>query len=217
MKNIFKPVLMITYALLIISCGGNQSKEEKNVTDSSHTIESTNVPANVEIKQEVDDTVALKNLTKEILILLKNNQYDSLANYFHPDSGVRFSPYAFVDPKKNVKLSGAEFTKAVISNKKFTWGNADGSGDSITLTIPEYIKKFVYNADFVHAKKTSVNKMIGSGNSLNNLQEIYPAAPFTESYDAGKHEMAWSSLRLVFNKVGHKFYLIAMVHDQWTI
>ena len=217
MKYLFKPVLVITSALLIISCSGNQSKEEKTVTESSQTEDSTQTSANLEIKPIVDDTIAIKNLTKEILTLLKNNEYQSLAHYFHPDLGVQFSPYAYVDTAKDVHLSAVEFTKAFNSNKKFTWGDADGTGDPINLTIPEYFKRFVYNADFLNAEKTAVNKMIGVGNSLNNLEEVYPSALYTENYDPGKHEMAWSALRLVFKKEANKFYLIAIVHDQWTI
>ena len=218
MKYFLKPVLILTSALLIISCGGNQSKEdEKTVTDSSQIIDTTQKNETTKTRPEVEDTVAIKTLTKEILTSFKNNDYESLAKYFHPALGIRFSPYAFIDTAKDVKLSAEEYTKGIKSNKKFTWGYADGSGDPIDLTIPEYFKKYVYNADFLNAEKTAVNKMIGSGNSINNLEKIYPNALFTESYDHGKQEMAWSALRLVFKKDADKFYLIGIVHDQWTI
>lgn len=209
MKNFFKPVLVITSALLIISCGGNQTKEEKNVTDSVSAQTSTKI----EIKREVDDTIAIKNLTREILTTLKNKDYKSFVSYFYPDLGVRFSPYAYIDTVNDVRLSAVEFLKAINSKKKFTWGEADGTGDPIRLTIPEYFKG---DADFLNAKKTAVNKMIGVGNSINNLEEVYPDALYTESYNPGIHEMAWSSLRLVFKKEADKFYLIGIVHDQWT-
>lgn len=220
MKYFLKPALIIISALLVISCGENQSTEEITVIDSSQTINNVNNPqaeAIPETKPEVDDTVAVKTLTKEILTATKNNEYERLAEYFHPDLGVRFSPYGFIDVAKDVHLSAKEYIEGIKSNTKFTWGFASGSGDPIDLTIPEYFKKFVYNTDFLNAEKTSVNKMIGSGNSLNNLEKIYPDAIFTESYDPGKHEMAWTTVRLVFKKDAGKFYLIAIVHDQWTI
>ncbi len=63
--------------------------------------------------------------------------------------------------------------------------------------------------------------MIGSSNSLNNLETVYNGCNFTESYFSGfdkKFEgMDWSSLRLVFKKHLDRFYLIAIVHDKWTI
>ncbi|MEO7313848.1 MAG: hypothetical protein ABIW47_01595 [Ginsengibacter sp.] len=217
MKYFLKPVLVILSALLIISCGSEQSTDEKTSIDSSQTTDSVKTLLPTNTKPVVDDTVAVKTLTKEILTSLKNNEYENLASYFHPGSGVRFSPYAYIDTSNDVRLSADEFTKAIKSNQKFTWGHADGSGDPIKLTIPEYFKKFVYNADFLSAEKTAVNKMIGGGNSINNLEKTYPDALFTENFDAGKHEMAWSSLRLVFKKEAGKFYLIGIVHDQWTI
>ena len=75
----------------------------------------------------------------------------------------------------------------------------------------------MYNANFLQAEKMTVNKLIEKGNSLNNLVEMYPGAFYTESYDPGKSEMAWSALRLVFTKKSDKFYLIGIVHNQWTI
>lgn len=217
MKHFLKPVLVITTALLLISCGENQSTEEKTVIDSPQTIDNVQTEAIPETKPEVEDTVLVKTLTKEILTSIKDNDLEALSGHFHPDLGVRFSPYGFIDTAKDVHLNRKEFTDALKSNKKFTWGFSHGSGDPIDLTIPEYLEKFVYDVDFLNAEKTSVNKMIGTGNSLNNLEKVYPEAIFTESYDPGKHEMAWKSLRLIFKKDADKFYLIGIVHDQWTI
>ena len=75
----------------------------------------------------------------------------------------------------------------------------------------------MYNTNFLNANQTVFNKMIGSGNSLNNLEQVYPNDFFTESYHPGKSEMDWSCLRFIFKKDGDTFYLIGIVHDQWTI
>lgn len=217
MKYLIKTVLLITSALLIISCGGDQHSEEKMIIESPQAIHSVQTPAVRNVEPKIDDTLAIKAITKDILINIKNQDYEDLLNYFHPDLGVRFSPYGFIDTAKNVKLNSDQFAEGIKSNKKFTWGYADGSGDPIELTIPEYFKKFVYDADFLNAEKTVVNQMIGSGNSLNNLEKIYPDALYTENYNPGKSEMDWKALKLIFKKDAGKFYLIGIVHDQWTI
>ena len=89
------------------------------------------------------------------------------------------------------------------------------------MTIENYFKKFVYNADFLNAEQTNLNKMVGSGNSLNNLITTYKGCNYTESYFSGfdkKYDgMDWCCLRLVYTKYQLKYYLIAIVHDQWTI
>lgn len=217
MRNLLKTAFILSTTILIYSCGENQSEEETTTTDSVQTINIKPVEPQTKMKPEVNDTAVLKDLTKEILTSIKEEEYGNLARYFHPDSGVRFSPYAFIDVAKNIQLSSKEYTEGIKSNTKFIWGYSDGSGDAIELTIPEYLKKFVYSSDFLHAEKTAVNKMIGNGNSINNLEKVYPDAFFTESYDPGKHEMGWKSIRLVFKKKEDKFYLIGIVNDRWTI
>jgi hypothetical protein len=57
-------------------------------------------------------------------------------------------------------------------------------------------------------------------NSLNNLKAIYPKGDFTENYIKGSEanaEMDWKSLRLVFEELHGKYFLVAVVNDQWTI
>lgn len=217
MKYYSKSFLAITLSLLIISCvGGGQLNEDKKGITSSPTNGSAQLPSNTDSPAKTDDTVLIKTLRNDILTSIKSQDYQKLAGYFHADSGVRFSPFAFVNTAKDVQLSAAEFKDAIKSNTKFTWGFAAGSGNPIELTIPEYFKKYVYNVDFLNAAKTSVNEMIGVGNSLNNLKEVYPNAHYTENYDPGKNEMAWTTLRLVFNKKGEQFYLVGIIHDRWT-
>ncbi len=88
------------------------------------------------------------------------------------------------------------------------------------MTFEEYFARFVYNADFLNAEKSSVNEMIGGGTTTNNLVEIYKGCAFTESYFSGFDKkfdgMDWCSLRLVFKKYEGKFYLVGVVHDEWT-
>jgi len=89
------------------------------------------------------------------------------------------------------------------------------------MTLNDYMQKFVYDVDFVKPEKQSVNKSIGGGNSLDNLELIYKNCDFTESYFSGFEEkyggMDWRSLRLVFKKRNGKFFLVGIVHDKWTI
>ena len=89
------------------------------------------------------------------------------------------------------------------------------------LSVEEYFKKFVYNADFLNAEKTNFDKITGEGNSLNNLEKVYKQDHFTESYfsrfDQKYNGMDWTSLKLVYKIYENKIYLVAIIHDQWTI
>lgn len=62
---------------------------------------------------------------------------------------------------------------------------------------------------------------MGGGNSLDNVKEIYPDADYTEFYFSGfdpKYDgMDWQKLRLIFKTKAGRTFLIAIIHDQWTI
>ena len=65
------------------------------------------------------------------------------------------------------------------------------------------------------------NKVIGSGNTINNLAEFFPECVFVEyHFDGFEHKlggMDWRSLRLGLAEKGGAWYLVGVVHDEWTI
>jgi len=193
--------------VLLFSCNDHSKKNEQAV-NSQDSI----VPVIVN-----KDSV-LSATGHKILSLIKNKQYDSLTAYF--SDSVHFSPYGFIGTGAQT-LSAGDFTKLLSANKPVKWGDYDGSGEPISLTVKQYMDKFVYNADFLHAEKMAIDSFIGTGNSLNNLKQAYPNTRFIEYYFSGfdkKYEgMDWTCLRLVFKETGGKYYLVAIVHDQWTI
>jgi hypothetical protein len=160
-------------------------------------------------------------LTKQVLTSIKNRDFKKFASYIHPAFGVRFSPSAYIDTSTDIKLTSTQFINAVIKKTKINWGTYDPSGDTIFLTITDYFKEFVYDVNFLNAEKSSVNKIINEGNTLNNLNSIYHNCDFSESYFSGFEKkyggMDWRSLRLVFKKYNNRYFLIGVIHDQWTI
>jgi hypothetical protein len=165
----------------------------------------------------------LTKLSYHILLAIKIKKYDSLEKFIHPVEGLRLSPYAYIDTLHDIVLSHLKFAEEAKNKKqdKILWGLYDGSGEPILMTLNEYMKKFVYDADFLNPEKFEINKFIGSGNSINNVLSVYKNCDFTESHFSGfdkKYEgMDWRSLRLVFKKFTDNYYLVAIIHDQWTI
>lgn len=155
---------------------------------------------------------------REIIQKLKAGDYISLADDIHPEKGIRFSMFAYISDTDKL-FSVEDFQKYVQTPIKFTWGKTDGEGKDVILSLADYLKTWVFKRDFSIANVT-VNEFQGHGNSLNNLPEKYPAAMFTENYISGTKQysgMDWNALRLVFAEFNGKFYLIAIVNDQWTI
>ena len=199
----------------LIACNNNYKKDAEKKEDSITIV----IDSSKAITPNSDSLVLASS--RQVLSFLKNKAFIQLAGLFHPQQGVRFSPYGHIDTAKDIVLSSQQFLQAIQKKNIIHWGYYDGSGDSILLNAAQYYKKFIYNADFVNAEKTSFNKMIGAGNSVNNLTSIYQDLNFTESHFSGFDKkyggMDWTSLRLVFKLLQGKYYLVGIVHDQWTI
>lgn len=203
---------MFVLLLIISACNSTDKSADSSLSQDSATQ-----------AKEIDtvaDEETLPTIATEILIALKAKDYKAFTAYFHPTEGVLFSPYGFIDTKTSRKLTKAAFIKLIDEHGSVNWGSYDGSGDSIKLTAQKYLDRFVYNADFLNAEKTAYNQIIGKGNSLNNLNEIFPNHPFIEYHFSGFDKkyagMDWTSLRLVFKQHQSSYYLVAVIHDQWT-
>lgn len=210
MKNLI--FLICCSAFFFNSCGNNK-QEKTAIKDSIATI-STPKP------NEFIEKDSLMAIGEQVLISLKESNFAELRKYFSED-GVLFSPYAYIDTTKSKKLSPDDFLTAINSEWILTWGNYDGTGDPIKLTVVNYLNKFVYNADYINAEAIGFDEVMKEGNSINNLKEIYPKHHFIDyhfsGFDQKLNGMDWTSLRLVFEKQYGEYFLVAIVHDQWTI
>lgn len=227
MKNLLALLLVFT---LIYSCKSGKDEPQAgpdstavDVSELGNRTDSVTAPVVVDsVQLAMDKDSILMSLTKEVFTIFKNREYAKLDSLIHPQEGIRFSPYATIDAGDDKKFSREAYNQLISANKnkKLKWGSYDGSGDPILLTPAEYFRKFVYDGNFVNPDKKGVNKMLGSGNSINNLKAAYPGSNYTESYLSGTKKnggLDWRSVRLVFKEEGGKYYLVGIVHDQWTI
>jgi hypothetical protein len=157
---------------------------------------------------------------EEVLSAFKNGDYSKLSTYVHPDKGVRFSPYTHVEPEHDKTFTSSQIKGMSGNTTVYEWGSYDGSGEPIKLNFTDYVKKFVYNQDFLTVKQISFNYPIGKGNTINNVAEKYPDATIIEYHFPGTSQydgMDWNSLKLAFEKKDGVWYLVGVIHDQWTI
>lgn len=174
---------------------------------------------------QADTEEYIKSIIEErsldVLTAIAERDYQKLSEAVHPEKGVRFTPYAYVDEKTDLVFSADEIRNMASDTEKYVWGSYDGSGDPIELSFNDYVSRFVYDAEFIHAEQTGYNKILGQGNSINNSFEFYRNAIIVEYHFSGfdpRYEgMDWRSLRLVFEKAGDTWYLVGVIHDEWTI
>lgn len=158
------------------------------------------------------------------LAALKESDMEKLAGLAHPDKGIRFSPYAYVDKERDLVFRPEQIRKLLQDRTVYEWGVFDGSGEPIKLTFGDYYRRFIFDLDFTKPQSSAVNQTLGTGNTKSNLTEVYDPARHAyidyhfDGIDPKYGGMDWRSLRLVFEKSQDgSWVLVGIIHDQWTI
>jgi len=162
----------------------------------------------------------------QAILALRDRDMRTLANLVHPAEGVRFSPYGYVQagagaPGGQDLVFGAADVAGLWSDPAvYMWGSAAGSGEPIELTFGDYYEQYVYDVDFAQPDVVGFDVTIGLGNTIDNIAEVYPGASMVEyhfeGFDPQYAGFDWRSLRLVFQDSGGSWYLVGIVHDEWT-
>lgn len=160
----------------------------------------------------------------QVMLALKARNVARLSTFVHPQKGLRFSPYASVLPDEDRVVKRSQLAQMWASPKRYNWGGGgyDGSGDPILLTLKKYYGRFIFDHDFSRAKYVAYNPLsMSHGNTPNTIREHYPKSIAVEyhfsGFDPKFDGMDWTSLWLVFEKRGSEWYLVGIVHDEWTI
>jgi len=211
--------LLLAYLISsLLSCQTPSENEssEKQLEEKQEVKDEENEEESVQKEEEVEMTAiefaqyVAKNLNQKAFE--KWNDYTAEKVYF--------SPYAYVDTTKIVSLTKPEFNKLFEYEEKIVWGNFDGTGEDIKLSIQEYFERFVNDFDLTSESNQLLKDTIPSrGNELNNVKEIFPNATIIEIHKPATEEsmgMDWRSLMLVIEKVEGSWKLKALVHNEWT-
>jgi hypothetical protein len=159
---------------------------------------------------------------KSVIQALKAGNIAKFSIFVHPQKGVRFSPYASVLPDQDRVLRRKQLAQVWASSKRYRWGEYDGSGDPIRLSFRKYHRRFIFDHDFSRAESVNYNPpSMSQGNTPNTIQAVYPTSIAVgyhfSGFDPKVSGMDWSSLWLVFEKSGSEWFLVGIVHDEWTI
>ena len=207
--------MILTSCLLASACTAASIPADSPEHEANHS----DVSNNDAVAQNKETQVLQQ--AKQIKDDLAAGNYEALTPYIHPVKGVRFSMYAYIHKDADKVFRREQFTTYLQQSRvKFTWGAKDGTGDLYITTLPNFLDHWVAAQQY-DFKDATLNQFQGSGNSLNNLKEVYPNADFVEFYHSGKNPeyqgMDWRAMRLVFEEYQGKSYLVAIVNDQWTV
>jgi len=172
------------------------------------------------IKAEIAEKI-IEEKTEKVIKTIASRKFNKLADYVHPEKGLRFTPYTHVRIEKDVVFTKEQVSNFFDNHKIYLWGYYDGSGKEIRLTPKEYYHQFIYTHDFMNADKIGYNEVLSSGNMIENQFEVYQDPIIVEYYFPGFKAkfggMDWKSLRLVFEEYQNKWKLTGIIYNQWTI
>lgn len=172
------------------------------------------------LNEDFREELIVQAKTDYLLDALMNEDFETIADHAHPEEGVRFSPYVYVQADDQVFHSD-DLDNWLADDTVYHWGAEDGTGDPIEKTTTEYYERFLVNHNYQSWDERVYNEDMNRGNTENNIQTFFPDASFTEYYVDGDEEeyagMDWGSNTLVMQKYDGDWYLIAIVNDEWTI
>ena len=158
------------------------------------------------------------NLAVSTLFLLKNEDWGALGAMVHPEQGLTFSPFGYVDKDAAIRLGAGDVKALGFDEEVRIWGIFEGSGDPIEYTFVEYYERFIFNRDFTKEPQVAVDRIIRT-TMMDNLEILGNGASFAEFHMPGsgpEEDFNWASLRLVLAPYDGDLYLVGIVHDEWT-
>ncbi|NLM45806.1 MAG: hypothetical protein GX200_03275 [Firmicutes bacterium] len=231
MKN--KIIIVVSFIILaaffLTACTSSQNTDSteklkaeiETLNARLKDLEAENQELKTQLSQQTDDSSNVLITALKTMELLKNKEMAKLAKMVHPQKGVRFSPYFFVDVQNDRIFNAQQVAGLNEDTTVYDWGIYDGIGEPIELTFNDYYERFVYDQDFLNPHLIGNNTPIGSGNTVDNVAEAYPDGTFVEfhftGFEPGYDGMDWRSLRLVFEQYEGKWYLVGIIHGEWTI
>ena len=231
-------IFIIVMALSLAGCASTTPEDQTQLEEKDVEIESLQAEI-LSLEEELEQLQAappeepvemtsgptlgdsLLTTAIEVIELIEDMNMADLKVYVHPTLGARLTPYDYVDLQNDIVFQAVQFQNLVNSPTVYNWGDYDGSGDPINLTFDDYYDEFIYDVDFANPEIMGINYKVGQGNIINNVDTEYPNGGFVEfhftGFDTQYEGMDWRSLKLVFEDHNGAWYLVGIIHGQWTI
>lgn len=152
---------------------------------------------------------------------LKAEDYETLGELVHPERGVTCTASSTVDPETDQNFTADEIRGLPEDPGQYLWGYEDGRGTPILLTMEEFVRQYIFSVDYTQAPEVGVDRVVLSGNALENVAQAYPGCRFVDlcypERDPDLGGLDWCSLKLVFAPLEGQWRLVGLIHSQWTI
>ncbi|MBP3950453.1 hypothetical protein [Bacillus suaedae] len=204
-----------------------ETQSERENEEDNGVSEEDNQEASGSTNQQEDEGEAAlsfdsaEELAAAAVNWLDSRDFETLSHHIHPEEGVRFSPYAYVDVDNDVVFTQEELRNIKNDSSTYLWGHWDGSGEPIEMTFDEYYERFIYDEEYVNAEEVGIDTRLGQGTTVDNSKEVYPDSKIIEYHFPGFEQeyegLDWRSLRIVMETIDNQWYIKGFIHDEWTI
>ncbi len=158
---------------------------------------------------------------RKVLRAVGREDASALADLADPEWSVFFNPD--LDFRMGNNILTRDIRSVYQSKRKIEWGFADGTGESILLPFREYMG--IYLKPLARASVELRDRIESHSNTLNTAGRFFP--PSLNEYGFTYVECSlpptkpwmndWRALWLVFKEEHGKWYLFAILNDQWSI
>lgn len=167
------------------------------------------------------DNAQLVSLAFSVLDFIKDSDFDALSKIAHPDFGVVFSPSATITLSTNRRFNSEQIALFGSDNTIYVWGLND-VGEPIEHNPADYFAEFVFPSDYTTASVIGINRIVRTGNALENITDEFPGVRFVDFHIPGEDrdstdDLDWSSLRLGFEEHAGCLWLTVIVRSTWTV
>lgn len=165
------------------------------------------------------DNTELLALSADILSALKTEDWSTLSTYVDTERGVTFTPQSTVDFTTDLTFSADALKTAAQDSTTYVWGVSSGTNEPIRMTITDYFQTYVWDQDYSAASEIGLDTVIHTGNAVENVASAYEDCRFLDFYFPGSEDSGedWSALKLVFTWSNQQWYLVGIVHSEWTL
>ena len=163
----------------------------------------------------------LTSLAYTVLGYINDEDYLSLSRVAHPELGIVFSPYATIALTTNKCFMPDQIAAFSTDTTLYVWGVYNGSGEPIKSTPGEYFDEFIFARDYAGSSIIGVNKIVRSGNALENITDVFPDIEFVDFHISNGErdsngDYDWVSLRFGFEVYEGSLRLTLIQHSCWT-
>jgi hypothetical protein len=158
---------------------------------------------------------------QEVIEALTSRNYSKLEDLVS-SAGLSLNNVPHFDSVKNL-IAKNDVSDIGTDTQTYLWGYTDGQGAPINLNRGQFLTTYIYKGDIDYTKAPNVvvNKILGTGNSINSINTDTSGRMFIAfhfpGFDPQYEGMDWTTLYLIFDSEGGEYRLRGIAKDNWTI